>query len=113
MGLEPQSRSGKISRNQGEAGRGPRQIDAQGPQGRAADTGSAEAGQADEAEGLMHPNKVFDWTDRAEMLRFADERAFAHIFTASDEGLFVVHAPVLVTEGGKFWRATPSISTAS
>jgi transcriptional regulator len=51
----------------------------------------------------MHPNKVFDWTDRAEMLRFADERAFAHIFTASDEGLFVVHAPVLVTEGGKFW----------
>jgi transcriptional regulator len=49
----------------------------------------------------MHPNKVFDWTDRAEMLRFADERAFAHIFAASDAGLFVVHAPVLVTERGK------------
>lgn len=51
----------------------------------------------------MHPNKVFDWTDRAEMLRFADERAFAHIFTASDERLFVVHAPVLVTDGGQVW----------
>jgi transcriptional regulator len=49
----------------------------------------------------MHPNKVFDWIDRGEMLRFADERAFAHIFTATDAGLFVVHAPVLVTEGGK------------
>lgn len=51
----------------------------------------------------MHPNKIFDWTDRAEMLRFADERAFAHIFTASEAGLFVVHAPVLVTEAGKIW----------
>lgn len=49
----------------------------------------------------MHPNKFFDWIDRGEMLRFADERAFAHIFTATDAGLFVVHAPVLVTEGGK------------
>jgi transcriptional regulator len=51
----------------------------------------------------MHPNKVFDWTDRAEMLSFADDRAFAHIFTASDPGLFVVHAPVLVTAAGKIW----------
>lgn len=51
----------------------------------------------------MHPNRVFDWTDRAEMLRFADERAFAHIFTSSDAGLFVVHAPVMVTEAGQIW----------
>ena len=51
----------------------------------------------------MHPNKVFDWSDRAEMLRFADERAFAHIFTASEAGLFVVHAPVLVTDDGRIW----------
>lgn len=51
----------------------------------------------------MHPNKVFDWTDRAEMLRFVADRAFAHIFTASPDGLFVVHAPVLVTDGGKIW----------
>lgn len=49
----------------------------------------------------MHPNKVFDWADRAEMLRFADERAFAHIFTASGAGLFVVHAPVMATAEGK------------
>lgn len=49
----------------------------------------------------MHPSKVFDWTDRNEMLRFADDRAFAHIFTASEAGLFVVHTPVMVTEAGK------------
>lgn len=51
----------------------------------------------------MHPNKVFDWTDPAEMLRFADQRAFSHIFTASDAGQFVVHAPVMVTDNGKVW----------
>ncbi len=51
----------------------------------------------------MHPNKVFDWTDRAEMLRFVADRAFAHIFTAVPEGLFVVHAPLLVTQCGKIW----------
>ena len=51
----------------------------------------------------MHPNKAFDWTDTAEMLRFADQRAFAHIFTASDAGQFVVHAPVMVTGDGKIW----------
>ena len=48
----------------------------------------------------MHPNKVFDWIDRGEMLRFAAERSFAHIFTASAAGLFVVHAPILVTAEG-------------
>ena len=47
----------------------------------------------------MHPNRAFDWTDVGEMLRFANETAFAHIFTASEVGLFVVHAPVLVNEG--------------
>ena len=51
----------------------------------------------------MHPNKAFDWADRAEMLAFADDRAFAHIFTSSEAGLFVVHAPVLVTDEGKVW----------
>lgn len=51
----------------------------------------------------MHPNKVFDWTDTAEMLGFADQRAFAHIFTASEAGQFVVHAPVMVTDDGKVW----------
>lgn len=51
----------------------------------------------------MHPNKVFDWTDKGEILRFVADRAFAHIFTASSDSLFVVHAPVLVTGGGKIW----------
>lgn len=51
----------------------------------------------------MHPNRAFDWTDRAEMLRFVDERAFAHVFTAAEAGLFVVHVPVLVTETGRIW----------
>jgi transcriptional regulator len=48
----------------------------------------------------MHPNKAFDWSDRDQMLRFAAERSFAHIFTAHSEALFVVHAPILVTENG-------------
>ena len=48
----------------------------------------------------MHPNKGFAWEDREAALCFVAARAFAHIFTASDDGLFVVHAPVLVTENG-------------
>lgn len=51
----------------------------------------------------MHPNRVFDWTDRTEMLRFVADRSFAHIFTAGSEGLFVVHAPLLVTASEKIW----------
>ena len=50
----------------------------------------------------MHPNRGFDWTDVEEMLAFAGEISFAHIFTASEAGLFVVHAPVLV-RGGRIW----------
>lgn len=49
----------------------------------------------------MHPNKTFSWDDREAALRFVGDRAFAHIFTASDAGLFVVHAPVLVTPTGR------------
>ena len=49
----------------------------------------------------MHPNKAFAWEDREAALRFVAVRAFAHIFTASDDGLFVVHAPVIVTENGR------------
>src|SRR5690349_921196 len=49
----------------------------------------------------MHPNRAFDWQDRESALRFVGERAFAHIFTASAEGQFVVHAPVLITENGR------------
>ena len=46
----------------------------------------------------MHPNRAFDWTERDAILRFAAERAFAHVFTASDENLFVVHVPILVRD---------------
>ena len=50
----------------------------------------------------MHPHKAFDWTSREEMLQFVSREAFAHIFTASDAGLIVVHAPVLVVDS-KIW----------
>lgn len=49
----------------------------------------------------MHPNKAFAWEDREAALRFVAERSFAHIFTASDAGLFVVHAPVFVRQAGQ------------
>jgi transcriptional regulator len=46
----------------------------------------------------MHPNAAFSWSDRPEMLAFVAERSFAHIFTASGEGMFVVHVPVVVKD---------------
>lgn len=46
----------------------------------------------------MHPNAVFGWSDRAAMLEFVADQAFAHIFTASQAGQFVVHAPVIVRD---------------
>jgi transcriptional regulator len=46
----------------------------------------------------MHPNRAFEWTDLDQILSFVSERAFAHIFTATEEGLFVVHAPVVVQD---------------
>src|SRR5215212_1646918 len=50
----------------------------------------------------MHPNAAFHWTDRWQMLDFVAEHSFAHIFTASEAGLFVVHAPVIVRDG-RIW----------
>jgi transcriptional regulator len=47
----------------------------------------------------MHPNAAFHWDDRPAMLDFVAEHSFAHIFTATEAGLFVVHAPVLVLDG--------------
>jgi transcriptional regulator len=47
----------------------------------------------------MHPNRAFEWDDPEAMLRFVDAHAFAHVFTASDAGLFVVHVPVIVQDG--------------
>jgi transcriptional regulator len=49
----------------------------------------------------MHPNRAFAWEGREKLLSFIAERSFAHIFTASEQGLFVVHAPVLVTTEGR------------
>lgn len=46
----------------------------------------------------MHPNAAFGWSDRDEMLAFVAEQAFAHVFTASEAGLFVVHVPVAVRD---------------
>ena len=50
----------------------------------------------------MHPNRAFDWSDAEAMLSFAAERAFAHVFTAADSGLFVVHVPV-IERNGRIW----------
>lgn len=47
----------------------------------------------------MHPNRAFEWTNEDEMLRFAAEQSFAHIFAAVSGGLGVVHAPVVVVDG--------------
>ena len=47
----------------------------------------------------MHPNRAFEWTNENEMLRFAAEQSFAHIFATASGKLSVVHVPVLVVEG--------------
>jgi transcriptional regulator len=49
----------------------------------------------------MHPNRAFAWEDRDAALRFAADRTFVHVFTASEEGMFVVHVPILVTDDGQ------------
>jgi len=51
----------------------------------------------------MHPNPAFEWTSSEEMLEFVCEHPFAHIFTSDDDGQFVVHAPVVVVDGGRIW----------
>lgn len=50
----------------------------------------------------MHPSPAFEWTDAERILDFVAGQSFAHIFTASEAGLFVVHAPVLVRDG-RIW----------
>jgi transcriptional regulator len=50
----------------------------------------------------MHPNAAFHWTDRSEMFEFVSDHSFAHIFSASGMGMFVVHAPVIVRDG-RIW----------
>ena len=50
----------------------------------------------------MHPNRAFAWDDSNEIVEFVAERAFAHVFTSSDAGLFVAHVPVIVN-GDEIW----------
>src|SRR4029453_6583368 len=50
----------------------------------------------------MHPDAAFGWSGWDEMLAFVSERAFAHIFTATENGLFVVHVPVAI-RNGRVW----------
>jgi transcriptional regulator len=50
----------------------------------------------------MHPNAAFHWDDETAMLEFVARQSFAHIFTASEARMFVVHAPVLV-RNGRIW----------
>lgn len=49
----------------------------------------------------MHPNRAFGWDDRQAMLEFVAQRGFAHIFTADMGGVFVAHAPIVVTDDGR------------
>jgi transcriptional regulator len=49
----------------------------------------------------MHPNRAFDNDDRQAMLDFVAGRGFAHIFVTGTDGLFVAHAPVVVTGDGR------------
>ena len=44
----------------------------------------------------MHPGRLFDWTDREEMLAFVAETAFCTIFTAGGNGPAAFHVPVVV-----------------
>jgi transcriptional regulator len=54
----------------------------------------------------MHPNRAFAWDDASEILDFVAERAFANVFTSSDAGLFVAHAPVLVKDGAIWFHVS-------
>jgi transcriptional regulator len=52
----------------------------------------------------MHPNRAFAWDEPSEILDFVTERGFAHIFTSSDDGLFVTHVPVLAKDGAVWFH---------
>ena len=56
----------------------------------------------------MHPNRAFAWEDRDAALRFAADRAFVHVFTACEDGMFVVHVPILVTDDGRVYFTSPA-----
>lgn len=47
----------------------------------------------------MHPNPKFAWTDEADILAFAAEIGFAHIFAVTTAGPMLAHAPVTPGDG--------------
>ena len=62
----------------------------------------------------MHSNRIFHWTDPAELLAFIADISFAHLFVPSPEGPLVAHVPVVVTADGNLRfhlaRANPPAS---
>ena len=44
----------------------------------------------------MHPNGIFEWTEREAMLAFLGETAFATIVVLTPSGARIAHAPLLV-----------------
>lgn len=48
----------------------------------------------------MHSNRLFQWTDRNELLAFVAERAFAQIIITGGDGPQIANAPVEVTPEG-------------
>jgi transcriptional regulator len=48
----------------------------------------------------MHPNRVFAWTNREEMLAFVAQTSFTHLFVQGPDGPLVAHLPVVVTPEG-------------
>jgi transcriptional regulator len=67
----------------------------------------------------MHPNRIFEWRDQAEMLAFLASTGFCTLFVSGAEGPAVIHVPVIVhgPERLRFHlaranRATPSLEGA-
>jgi len=54
----------------------------------------------------MHPNRAFEWNETGELLTFISQHSFAHVFTSSEDGLFVVHVPVLVKNGRIYFHVS-------
>ena len=48
----------------------------------------------------MHSNPKFQWGERAELLDFIQQKAFAHLFVQGSEGPLLAHVPVIVTREG-------------
>jgi transcriptional regulator len=49
----------------------------------------------------LHINRLFQWTDRDELLAFIAQRAFAQIIIAGSDGPLIANAPVEVTAEGQ------------